>query len=106
MGSDASLDPAMHTASPHRASVFVGDICRHDARQEPGTVVPYAGICGGGGPQWPSLLRSHAKAGCTRGELASGAATGGGGPQAPPTRTTQRWKTCLELFVQVRVQSA
>src|SRR5438270_12184699 len=35
----------------------VGAVCRHDASQEPGAVVPHAGICGGGGQQWLSLLR-------------------------------------------------
>ena len=30
---------------------------RHDPRQEPGAVVPHAGICGGGAPQGASLLR-------------------------------------------------
>ena len=45
VGSDASLDPAIHTARPRRTSVFVGDVCRHDARQEPGAVcVGKAGI--------------------------------------------------------------
>jgi hypothetical protein len=29
--------------------VAVGDVCRHDARQEPGAVAPHAGVCGGGG---------------------------------------------------------
>src|SRR6266849_3235108 len=66
------------------ASVFVGAVCRHDARQEPGTVVPSAGIRGGGGQQWPFLLR-------LRSELASAATTGGGGLQAglqaPPTQS-------------------
>src|SRR6185437_5133536 len=32
-----------------------------------------------------------------RSELASGAATGGGGPQAPPTRTSQRHASLLSL---------
>ena len=35
-----------------------GPTSASDARQEPGAVVPHAGICGGGGQQWPSLLRS------------------------------------------------
>jgi hypothetical protein len=30
---------------------------RHDPRQEPGAVVPLAGICAGGGEQSPSLPR-------------------------------------------------
>ena len=30
---------------------------RHYPRQEPGAVVPLAGICAGGGQQWPSLPR-------------------------------------------------
>src|SRR5712692_10128705 len=65
------------------ASVFVGAVCRHVARQEPGTVVPSAGIRGGGGQQWPFLLR-------LRSELASAATTGGGGLQAPPTQSCSR----------------
>src|SRR5437899_265387 len=51
VGPHASLDPAMDTARPRRAPVVVGHVCRHDARQEPGTVVPYAGIRAGGGQQ-------------------------------------------------------
>ena len=35
----------------------IGDVSRHYASQEPGAVVPHAGICGGGGQQWLSLLR-------------------------------------------------
>ena len=34
-----------HPARPNRTPVFIGDVCRHDARQEPGAVVPHAGIC-------------------------------------------------------------
>ena len=34
-----------------------GPSCRHDPRQEPGAVVPLAGICAGGGGQPPSLPR-------------------------------------------------
>jgi hypothetical protein len=41
----------MATARTYRAPVSVGDVCRHDARQEPGAVIPHAGICGGGGQQ-------------------------------------------------------
>src|SRR5258708_40302643 len=52
----------MATACPRRPPVDVGAVCRYDARQEPGTVVPYAGICGGGGQQWPSLLRLRSEA--------------------------------------------
>jgi hypothetical protein len=31
-------------------------LMRHDPRQEPGAVVPHAGICAGGGPQGRSIL--------------------------------------------------
>jgi RNA-directed DNA polymerase len=58
------------TANAVRESPF-------DARQEPGTVVPYAGICGGGGQQWPSLLRSRSE---ERAEQRLAA----GGPQGSP----------------------
>src|SRR5258708_32946925 len=59
----------MATACPRRPPVDVGAVCGHDARQEPGAVVTYAGICGGGGQQWPSLLRlrSPPKRGSPRG---------------------------------------
>src|SRR5712691_4998950 len=44
-GTDAALDQAMATARTYRAPVSVGDVCRHDARQEPGAVcVGKAGI--------------------------------------------------------------
>ena len=49
-----------------------------DARQEPGAVVPHAGICGGGGQQWPSLLRLRSEA---RAELRL--APGGRSPHNP-----------------------
>ena len=42
-----ALDPIRRAAMP----------MRHDPRQEPGAVVPHAGICAGGGPQGPSLPR-------------------------------------------------
>lgn len=32
--------------------------CASDPRQEPGAVVPLAGICAGGGPQGPFLPRT------------------------------------------------
>src|SRR5713101_1775699 len=42
---DAALDQALATARTYRAPVSVGDVCRHDARQEPGAVcVGKAGI--------------------------------------------------------------
>ena len=45
MGPDASSDPAVPPTSQSRAPLFVGDGCRYDARQEPGTVcVGKAGI--------------------------------------------------------------
>ena len=45
METDAPLGSAVDTARPRRTPVFVGDVCRHDARQEPGTVcVGKAGI--------------------------------------------------------------
>jgi len=50
-----------------------------DARQEPGAVVPHAGVCGGGGQQWPSLLRPGRSA--QRGT--SAATTGPRGAQPP-----------------------
>jgi len=34
-------------------------VCASDPRQEPGAVVPLAGICAGGGPQGPFLPRTR-----------------------------------------------
>src|SRR5437870_4041271 len=51
VGADAASDSALAAACPRRTPVFVGDVCRHDARQEPGAVVPHARIRAGGGQQ-------------------------------------------------------
>src|SRR5437660_6549801 len=58
VGPYAPLNPAVDTTRPHRTAILVGNVCRHDARQEPGAVVPHARIRAGGGQQRPSLLRS------------------------------------------------
>ncbi len=41
----ASPDEALDSARQDRASLSVGAICRHDARQEPGALAAHAGIC-------------------------------------------------------------
>jgi hypothetical protein len=39
---------ALATHTPYPASVSCATLVRHDPRQEPGAVVPHAGICAGG----------------------------------------------------------
>src|ERR1039458_7658526 len=45
----------MATSTANPAPVARAAICRHHPRQEPSAVVPHAGICAGGGQQWPYL---------------------------------------------------
>jgi hypothetical protein len=51
----------MATQSPCDASLPGRAPCRQNLRQEPGAVVPLAGICAGGRPQGRSLPRHPAR---------------------------------------------
>jgi hypothetical protein len=44
-------------AQPEIRHPYPAGVRRHDPRQEPGAVVPLAGICAGGGEQSPSVPR-------------------------------------------------
>jgi hypothetical protein len=48
---------ALASASAYLSSLPIRAIGRDDPRQEPGAVVPLAGICAGGGGRPPSLPR-------------------------------------------------
>jgi hypothetical protein len=45
---------------------------RQNPREEPGALAAHAGICAGGGQQWPSLPRPFSHASVTRQVLAKG----------------------------------
>jgi hypothetical protein len=48
VAADICTGRAMAPQTPYPASVSCATLARHDPRQEPGAVVPYAGICAGG----------------------------------------------------------
>jgi hypothetical protein len=45
--------------NPESSMPIPSSVCASDPRQEPGAVVPLAGICAGGGPQGPFLPRTR-----------------------------------------------
>src|SRR4030095_15103622 len=47
----------MAAATPYPASLSRATLARHDPRQEPGAVVPHAGLCAGGAGELTSLSR-------------------------------------------------
>ena len=55
----AKRDRKQASPSPRLSSLSFGAPRRHHLRQEPGAVVPHAGICAGGGPQGPFLPRPY-----------------------------------------------
>ena len=59
LGTHAPHRQTMATASPRDASQPCRTLRRQNPREEPSAVVPLAGICAGGGQQWPSLPRSQ-----------------------------------------------
>ena len=73
----------MAAPCPHRASLPQRALRRQDPRQEPGALIPHAGICPGGRPQGRSLpglpAKPPNKAGCGCG--------GGGGKGTEPRGT-------------------
>jgi len=48
LATDVSTRHPVASRTPHSASVSCATLVRHDPRQEPGAVVPHAGICAGG----------------------------------------------------------
>ena len=50
MGPDEPPHSSMAATHPSLSSISRGALSRQDPRQEPGAVVPHAGICAGGGP--------------------------------------------------------
>ena len=57
LGTDETDQDPMATASPRDAPLPERALRRQNPRQEPGAVVPHAGICAGGRPQGRSLPR-------------------------------------------------
>jgi len=55
MESDEAIDCQMDSPSPCLSPVSFGAIWRYYLRQEPGAVIPHAGICAGGAGQ-PAFL--------------------------------------------------
>ena len=48
---------ALHSFDAHPPTLSRAAPARHDPREEPSALTALAGICGGGGQQWPFLLR-------------------------------------------------
>ena len=57
LAADEALDCPMDSSYPYLPSLSADTPSRHHLRQEPGAVVPHAGICAGGAGQPASLPR-------------------------------------------------